>query len=407
MGKFSRILLYAMEHRRVASMTEFHSMKIVRDGCRARPFRFFARRLALAALAATGPAFGAQPEVWTQAEWLAAWPEQRDLAEAFERRVAAPEGARADFGDRPPVRIAAIYPTIQDSDYWIRNLAAFEARLDEIGLPYALKLYRSRPQEADVRTQQLREALARDPDYVIATMDTLKDAATVERLLSRKRPKLLVQNSTTPLRSFGGRQPLMYAGFDHETGSRALAGHFKAAYPDGADWVLLLFAEGYVSDQRGGGFLKALEGGKGMRLREIYLTAGDKRRTHVAVRDALARHEQIDFFFACSTDIGLEAVAALREAGKSDATVVNGWGGGEAELAAVAAGELVATAMRMNDDAGVAMAEAISMDLQGLGQSVPTVYSGEFRLVTKDTSPEDVGEFQRRAFRYSGMEGFP
>ena len=57
--------------------------------------------------------------------------------------------------------------------------------------------------------------------------------------------------------------------------------------------------------------------------------------------------------------------------------------------------------MRMNDDTGIAMAEAIKWDLAGL--EVPTVYSGEFEVVTKDDSPERISELKQRAFRYSGQ----
>ncbi|MCO4789370.1 ABC transporter substrate-binding protein, partial [Vibrio cholerae] len=72
---------------------------------------------------------------------------------------------------------------------------------------------------------------------------------------------------------------------------------------------------------------------------------------------------------------------------------------GSAELEALAKGELDVTVMRMNDDTGVAMAEAIKWDLEG--KAVPLVYSGDFEVVTKQDSAARISELKARAFRYS------
>lgn len=56
------------------------------------------------------------------------------------------------------------------------------------------------------------------------------------------------------------------------------------------------------------------------------------------------------------------------------------------------------TVMRINDDTGIAMAEAIKRDLEG--EAVPVVYSGDFEIVTKDNS-QKIDVFKQRAFRYS------
>ena len=57
--------------------------------------------------------------------------------------------------------------------------------------------------------------------------------------------------------------------------------------------------------------------------------------------------------------------------------------------------------MRMNDDNGVAMADAIYMDLLGQTDGVPTVYSGEFMMVNQSTSQTELEDYIERAFRYS------
>ena len=85
--------------------------------------------------------------------------------------------------------------------------------------------------------------------------------------------------------------------------------------------------------------------------------------------------------------------------------MVNGWGGGSAELAALARGELEVTVMRMNDDNGIAMAEAIRLQLLGRDNEIPTVFSGDLALISSTTSAEDIRTLMEHAFRYSGVPG--
>ena len=55
--------------------------------------------------------------------------------------------------------------------------------------------------------------------------------------------------------------------------------------------------------------------------------------------------------------------------------------------------------MRMNDDTGVAMAEAIKWDMEG--KTVPIVYSGNFEIVTSEISKSKIEQLEKQAFRYS------
>ncbi|HIJ33909.1 MAG TPA: hypothetical protein HPP65_05855 [Gammaproteobacteria bacterium] len=49
------------------------------------------------------------------------------------------------------------------------------------------------------------------------------------------------------------------------------------------------------------------------------------------------------------------------------------------------------------------MADAILMDLSGKGEGVPTIYSGDFEMVTAAMEKERVEQLKQRAFRYSGQ----
>ena len=97
----------------------------------------------------------------------------------------------------------------------------------------------------------------------------------------------------------------------------------------------------------------------------------------------------------------LGIIDAINELGLRAKIKTNGWGGGSAELDAIVAGDLDFTVMRMNDDNGIAMAEAIKLDLADRGTDVPTIYSGDFALVDQLTSQYKLKKLKKRAFRYS------
>ena len=67
-------------------------------------------------------------------------------------------------------------------------------------------------------------------------------------------------------------------------------------------------------------------------------------------------------------------------------------------------GELDFTVMRMNDDNGVAMAEAIRLDIENNTHKVPTIYSGDFASIEKGISEAELADLKAKAFRYSGTD---
>ncbi|MBK1690887.1 substrate-binding domain-containing protein [Ectothiorhodospira mobilis] len=345
---------------------------------------------------------------WSIGDYLERHPEQAALTEAFTRRVRGPARPLAERGDgsRQRVQVAVIYPGLQSSGYWRRNLLAFRERARELGLDLDLQVFFTGPDSGDVQLQadQLREVLGQDPDYLVYTLDTDLHRELIDRILARgDGPGLILQNITTPVRAWDGRQPLLYVGFDHVQGSRILAAHLRDVLP-GGDLVILYGTDGYVSRARGGAFIKALEG-SGLRIREGYVTDFLAPVVRRATRDALARYPELKAVIACATDMALVAAGWVEEAVPPQRRVlVTGWGGGSEELAALEAGRLAATVMRMNDDAGVAMAEAIALDVAGKGGQVPTVYAGDMVLVTRQTPAQVLRGLEARAFRYSGRD---
>ncbi len=342
-------------------------------------------------------------DYWMVEEFLAAHPEQRQLSTRFADQVRSPARPVASNTERP-LRVSVIYPGEQVSDYWRRSLSSFEARMQELGIDYQLSSHYTRPAVAlKEQAQQIVEALRQDADYLIFTLDARRHRSIIERIIAAGRPKLILQNITTPIRAWGEHQPFLYVGFDHVEGTRLLSDWYRQRLPQAEDYALIYWAPGYVSEARGDSFIEFMRQGAEPRLSSAYYTDATRASAYQGASKALKAQPDLDFIYACSTDVALGVSDVISEQGRQGQVLVNGWGGGSAELKALREGRLDVTVMRMNDDNGVAMAEAIKLDLQGRGNQVPTIYSGDFELVTKETSVEEVERLKRRAFRYSGV----
>ncbi|EHQ53428.1 autoinducer 2-binding periplasmic protein LuxP [Ectothiorhodospira sp. PHS-1] len=348
------------------------------------------------------------PHYWDMDSYLARYPLQGALLQDFTERVRSPPSPPS-ADERPAARVAVLYPGLQASDYWRRNLTAFSRRAQALGLDLSITVHSSQPGGIDpmLQVEQLQEALSGQPDYLVYTLDTPIHHRLAERLLAlsspdRAGPRIILQNVTTPLRAWDGMQPFLYVGFDHVEGSRMLARHLIKATGGEGDVVVLFAGDGYISEARGGTFIREIAAFPDLRLRNTYLTHLQMDVARRATEDALARYPDLVLIYACATDIALGAAVAAAGAGRQGELLINGWGGGANELSLIRSGALTATVMRMNDDAGVAMAEAIAMDLRGQGHRVPQVFSGEMVLVPRDMDAAVIDNLKQRAFRYSG-----
>lgn len=335
---------------------------------------------------------------WRYQEFLDLNPAQQALTDQMIQAVRQPPALLSIEQDKP-IHISVVYPGQQVSDYWARNIKAFEMRLDELGIRYQINQVFTRP-NVDIRQQSLSlmEAIRNKSDYLVFTLDTIRHRKFIEQLLSSNQTKIILQNITTPVKSWGDRQPFMYVGFDHEIGTMKLVDYYKKSAPKNSAYSVLYYSEGYVSDARGDSFIQEMSRDSKYHLASSFYTKATRDSAFDATLRILKQTPDINFIYACSTDVALGAMDALQQQNREDITL-NGWGGGEAELDALQNSTLDVTIMRVNDDAGVAMAEAIKWDLEG--KPVPTVYSGDFELVTKEVSSADIEKLKKRAFRYS------
>lgn len=298
------------------------------------------------------------------------------------------------------IRIAIVYPGLQSSDYWQRSIAAFRGRLDQLGIRYELDVRFSKPHvQQDLQETQILEILEKDPDYLVYTVNSVRQRRTVESLLGRAKPKLIIQNLTRPIQDWYDFQPLIYVGFDHAEGARKLAEYYRERFSAGTEYGILFWDRGVVSEQRGLTFEHAI--GNYHRLKASYFTDASRLKAKEATLRLLKEHPNIRYLYACATDVALGALDALTELGREDVSV-NGWGGGKAELTAFRSGLLDVVLMRMNDQNGIAMAEAIRLDMTN--RPVPQVYSGDFKVLVQGMSHDTLNQWLQEAFIYSGIE---
>lgn len=334
-------------------------------------------------------------------DYLARHPEQQALMADFSTRVQSP-AMPLSASPRRTLRIAVIYPSLQSSDYWRRSLSSFEARLEQLRIPYDLKTFMSRPSvDVDLQARQLATALQWRPDYLVFTLNAVPHLRMIERVLALGSPRLILQNITTPLADWEADPPFMYVGFDHVQGTRLIADWMLEQAGHQGKYLMLYFSPGYISRMRGGTF--ADEAARYPKVEEVdaYYTDGDPDKAYRATLKTLQEHPDLKMIFANSTDVALGALRALRETDRMD-VLLNGWGGGASELEALEDGGLDVTAMRMNDENGIAMAEAIHMALIGQVMRVPDIFAGDIALITRDTPPEEIERLERMAFRLSG-----
>lgn len=330
-------------------------------------------------------------------------PDQVGIGEAFSDIVRA-KGISLQKGIQDkPVKIAFIYPGEQVSDYWRRSITSFKARMDEIRIQYEIVEYFSKP-VVDFRVQekQIKTALNAKPDYLVFTLDVLKHKRIIERIITEQRPKIILQNITTPLRAWEGKQPFLYVGFDHAMGARLMAKYYINKTYGKGNYALLYFSQGYVSSMRGDTFFDYISKNSDLKLMSSYYTDGNREKSRRATTEIMTEFPDIKYIYACSTDVALGAIDALEEKEMVGKVMINGWGGGSSELEMIEAKKMDVTVMRMNDDNGVAMAEAVKCDIEGKADKVPTIYSGNFALIEKGIRPEELQELKNRAFRYSG-----
>ncbi len=299
-----------------------------------------------------------------------------------------------------PVKIVTIYPDQQASSYWRRNLVSMTARLEELNIRYKWTHFSSQAHQTRLQEQQLAKALQLKPDFLVINIDSSRIRKLLGRVLYRGTPKIIVPNQTIPNTQWQDYPPLLYTGFDHEEGSRMLATHLFDTYGNDARYAIICGTNGQVSQLRTQGFHQiAIDRQAPPPLVEFF-TDQTPDKIYRAASDIVNSYNQVDFIFCTTTDIALNTSRALKDLGRKDAIAINGWGGGEKELEALQQGDLAATVMRMNDDSGVSIAEAVKFVLEDRQQQIPRLFCGTMKLLSAANLCQ-IEDLRKQAFRYS------
>lgn len=339
--------------------------------------------------------------IWTYDEYKKMEKGRWEVYDRFEKAVQNKRPPALKNNVKEAVSIAVLYPGKQSSDYWQRSQLSFEARLKEAGLPYRIDSFFTYSSEIRLQEKYINNALKKRPDYMIFTLNALRHMSLIEKIIGRGVTKLILQNITTPLKAWEGSQPFMYVGFDHEAGSKLLADEYIRLTKGKGKFAVFYGPRGYVSQMRGDTFKRYVKDKSALEMVTSYYVGFDRKRAEKAALELISSNQDLKFIYACSTDIALGIADALRVSGLTGKIFVNGWGGGSAELELLSKNELQLTVMRINDDNGAAMADAIIMDVNGESSFIPTVYSGNIILVTEGVSIDDIDRLKKRAFRYS------
>ncbi|KZM42990.1 ABC transporter substrate-binding protein [Marinomonas sp. SBI22] len=345
-------------------------------------------------------------DFWLVDEFIEMNPAQEPISQSFSELVRKP-AIPLSVPPLKPVKIAVVYPANQISDYWLRSIRSFEARLKELDIPYEIQSFLTQTTNNNSLNEQAKEILTAvnsGADYLILTLYKKQHKSIIERLISDKKTKVILQNITTPIKDWDNQQPFLYVGFDHVKGTQLLSNWYQDQKLHSNEYGLLHFPKGYISQVRGDSFAQYTGVNSDYKLVSSYYTDSTRKNSYSNAINLLEEHNNLGFIYASSTDIALGVSDAISEKGLQNKVLVNGWGGGSAELAAIEKGKLDVTVMRMNDDNGVAMAEAIKLDLGGNEEKVPVIYSGDYVVVTKESSPAKIQSLKQQAFRYSGVD---
>ncbi|WP_127714453.1 substrate-binding domain-containing protein [Halobacteriovorax sp. HLS] len=335
------------------------------------------------------------------ADFLEKNPGQDIIHQNFSKQVRQ-SSVKIKKNQQKKIKISIVYPGKQISDYWKRSVKSFKLRMDELNIDYQIEEFSTEKKQIREQAKNIKKSLKGNPDYLVFTLDSNKHTKLISQILEQRKTKLILQNITTPKKMWLENPPFLYVGFDHERGSQLLIERLEKSFPNGGRYAMLYYTDGYVSKMRGETVIKKLNKNKKWTLLGKYYTDGKEEKVRKALIDLTKREKNIDILFTCATDIAITSEKFEKE--RNYNFFINGWGGGSAELESITSSKkngIDYTVMRINDDNGVAMAEAIKLDIENKSHLIPKVFSGEMVIIDKETTINELNSLKARSFRYS------
>lgn len=302
-----------------------------------------------------------------------------------------------------PVKIAVIYPSQDVSDFWLRAFLAMEARLNELGLPYEAVQYASGMGDHELQATYTEQVLNDDFEYVIFGPTELSLQQDNVKALMDGGKKVIVLNYDAVVQEWGDDQPMMYATFSHLFGALNVCNWVLENLGTEGTYAMIRGTPGSIDDQRSGGFRDCLAESSNWEMAYEHYGNFLREGGFDGAQQIISAYPEVTLIHNANTAMAMGAISAVQSLGAQDRVGVTAWGGTGDEIDALRQGELLATPMRMGDDVGVAMAEAIRLDVEGRTDEIPLVFLGRITIVASDSGPEVVDEMEREAFRYTGI----
>lgn len=302
-----------------------------------------------------------------------------------------------------PLKIAVIYPSQDVSDFWLRSYLAMEARFQEMGMPFEAVQFASNMGDNLLQSTYAERVAKDDFEYVIfGPSELLTQQDDIKRLMDAGK-KVIVLNFDTPLQEWGDDQPMMYTTFSHLFGALNICNWVAENLGNEGIYAMIRGVPGGVDDQRSGGFRDCIEEKTNWKM--AYEHYGDFKREggFNGAQLITSAYPDVTYIHSANTAMAMGAISAIQAAGLGDKVKLSAWGGTGDELVALRNGELMATPMRMSDDVGAAMAEAIRADVEGRPDDIPLVFLGRIDIVSSESGPDVVDAFEKEAFRYTGI----
>lgn len=304
-----------------------------------------------------------------------------------------------------PLQIALVYPSADVSDFWARMYLAFTKRLDQLGIEYETTEFASRQIEHSLQSTYTDQVIQDGDiwDFVLfGPSELATQADNINKLAATEDFTTFVISFFTPPQ-YLENYPAGWFDFSATEGALLICDYMLNRLGNDRTYALNRGIPGITDNQRSGDFSDCVQEKGNWDL--AYEHYGEYRREggFDGTNLMMQAYPEATIIHNANTAMAMGSVEAQLALGKEGDIFSTGWGGTGLELEAMRRGELDATPMRMGDDVGAAVAEAIKFHMEGRGDELPQIFLGRITIANDEMSVEEIDALEEEAFRFSGV----
>lgn len=304
-----------------------------------------------------------------------------------------------------PLQIALVYPSADVSDFWARMYLAFTKRLDQLGIEYETTEFASRQIEHSLQSTYTDQVIQDGDiwDFVLfGPSELATQADNINKLAATEDFTTFVISFFTPPQ-YLENYPAGWFDFSATEGALLICDYMLNRLGNDRTYALNRGIPGITDNQRSGDFSDCVQEKGNWDL--AYEHYGEYRREggFDGTNLMMQAYPEATIIHNANTAMAMGSVEAQLALGKEGDIFSTGWGGTGLELEAMRRGELDATPMRMGDDVGAAVAEAIKFHMEGRGDELPQIFLGRITIANDEMSVEEIDALEQEAFRFSGV----